>query len=104
MAILDTAKYRDRVLDGLGSLSETGVEVTNGQGGGQYVGAASARAGSWYAIQVITDAKFKTLTGNITDVANATSGSAPTIPAGTILFGQFTAIELHSGAVIAYNA
>lgn len=107
MAILDTAKYRDRVLEelgGLGSLSETGIEVTNGQNGGQYIGAASVRAGNWYAVQVVADAKFKTLTGNITDVAKTTSGSAPTIPNGTILFGRFTAIELHSGAVIAYNA
>jgi hypothetical protein len=37
-------------------------------------------------------------------LVSALSASAPTIPAGTTLFGKFTAITLHSGRVIAYNA
>jgi hypothetical protein len=44
-----------------------------------------------------------TLTGNLAGVANVTSGSAPTIPAGTILYGNFVAYQLHSGSVIAYD-
>ncbi len=53
---------------------------------------------------MLADAKFSTLTGNIADIANATEGSAPVIPAGTVLFGKFTAIDLHSGRIIAYTA
>jgi hypothetical protein len=54
-------------------------------------------------VQVISDAKFHTLTGNITGgLANETSGSAATVLAGTILYGGFSAVKLHSGSVIAY--
>jgi hypothetical protein len=80
----------------------TNTNVTNGANGGAYVGGTSATTGRWGAIAVLTDAKFHTLTGNVSAVANTTSGSAPTIPAGTVLFGQFSALQLHSGAVIAY--
>jgi hypothetical protein len=58
----------------------------------------------WLAIQILADAKFHTLTGNIADIANATEASAPVIPAGTVLFGKFVAIDLHSGRIIAYTA
>ena len=44
------------------------------------------------------------LTGNIADIANTTEASAPVIPAGTVLFGKFTAIDLHSGRIVAYTA
>lgn len=79
-------------------------KITNGLSGGRYIADTSTYTGDWLAVQVIADAKFHTLTGNITDIANATEGSAPTIPAGTVLFGRFTAIDLHSGAVIAYQS
>jgi hypothetical protein len=55
-------------------------------------------------VQVLADAKFHTLAGNITDIADTTEGDAPVIPAGTVLFGKFTAIDLHSGRIIAYTA
>jgi len=77
--------------------------VTNGTGGGAYYGDTANHAGAVSAVQVIADAKFHTLTGNVSGVANVTSGSAATIPAGTILFGSFTALQLHSGSVIAYK-
>ena len=79
------------------------VRVSNGGNGGIYIGGTSATSGSWSAVQVIADAKFHTLTGNITGVANTTLGSAPTMPAGVVLFGGFTTVQLHSGSVIAYN-
>jgi len=79
------------------------VKVANGQYGGVYIGGTSLTSGDYQAIQVIADAKFHTLTGNISGgIANTTSGSAPTILAGTILYGSFSAVQLHSGAVIAY--
>ena len=48
--------------------------------------------------QVIT-----VLTGNITGAANTTEASAALIKASTTLDGNFTAITLHSGSVVAYN-
>jgi hypothetical protein len=80
-------------------------KITNGLSGGIYIADTTARTGDWLAIQVLADAKFHTLTGNITNgIANTTDGSAPVIPAGTVLFGKFTAIDLHSGRIIAYTA
>lgn len=79
------------------------VTVANGANGGVYIGTTAATSGSWRAIQVIADAKFHTLTGNLSGgLANTTSGSAATVLAGTILYGSFTAIQLHSGGVVAY--
>ena len=79
-------------------------KITNGLSGGAYIADTTARTGDWLAIQVLADAKFHTLTGNIADIANTTDASAPVIPAGTVLFGKFTALDLHSGRIIAYTA
>ena len=79
-------------------------KITNGLSGGAYYADTDAHTGDWLAIQVLADAKFHTLTGNLADVANATEGSAPVIPAGTTLFGKFTSVDLHYGRVIAYSA
>jgi hypothetical protein len=54
--------------------------------------------GDWFCIDVLSDAVFTTLTGNMTGVGSTS------FPAGTQLFGRFTAITLSSGSVIAYNA
>jgi len=84
-------------------------KITNGLSGGKYIGSTQAQTGDWIAIQVLADAKFAVLTGNITadafnTLVNASAGSAATVPAGTTLFGKFTALTLHSGRIIAYNA
>ena len=79
-------------------------KITNGLSGGAYYADTDAHTGDWLAIQVLADAKFHTLTGNLADIANATEGSAPVIPAGTVLFGKFTTLDLHSGRIIAYTA
>jgi hypothetical protein len=80
-------------------------KITNGLSGGKYIADDTLHSGDYLAIQVLADAKFHTLTGNITNgIANATEGSAPVIPAGTVLFGKFTAIDLHSGRIVAYTA
>ena len=68
-----------------------------GHHGGAYYADTAAHAGRFFAIQVITAATFDTLTGNIT------SATGVAFPAGTILLGEFTAIKLSSGSVIAYN-
>lgn len=86
------------------------MKITNCKQGGEYFADTSSHspggvAGSkWGTINVLTDAKFHTLTGNVSGVSNTTSGSAPTIPAGTIIEGDFSALQLHSGSVIAYFA
>jgi hypothetical protein len=79
-------------------------KITNGLSGGIYIADTTLRTGDWLAVQVLADAKFHTLTGNISGIANTTEGSAPTVPAGTVLFGKFTAIDLHSGRIVAYAA
>ena len=79
-------------------------KITNGLSGGNYIADTTLRNGDWLAVQILADTKFHTLTGNIADIANATEASAPVIPAGTILFGKFTAIDLHSGRIVAYTA
>ena len=79
-------------------------KITNGLSGGKYIADTNAHTGDWLAVQVLADAKFHTLTGNITDIANTTEANAPVIPAGTVLFGKFTAIDLHSGRIVAYTA
>ena len=79
-------------------------KITNGLSGGVYIADTNLRTGDWFAIQILADAKFHTLTGNITGVANTTDASAPVIPAGSTIFGKFTAIDLHSGRIIAYTA
>lgn len=59
----------------------------------------------WTAIQIINDAKFHTLTNTIATgdaLANTTLANAPTIGAGIVLYGAFTAFQLHQGIVIAY--
>ena len=63
-------------------------------------------------IQVINDTKFVTLTdtkqllrdeGSTSKRADADAGNCITVPAGTVLYGNFTAIDLHSGYVIAHR-
>jgi hypothetical protein len=79
-------------------------KITNGLSGGIYIADTTLRTGDWLAVQVLADSKFHTLTGNISGVANTTDASAPVIPAGSTIFGKFTAIDLHSGRIIAYTA
>jgi hypothetical protein len=78
-------------------------KITNGLSGGNYIADTNPRTGQWLAVQVLADAKFHTLTGNIADIANTTEASAPVIPAGSTIFGYFTAIDLHSGRIVAYQ-
>ena len=101
---------QDRSLQKINSLLAGGasisgeVSISNGESGGQYIGGTDTVSGTFSAIQIVADAKFHTLTGNLSGAANTTSGSAPTFPLGVVLYGAFTAIKLHSGAVVAYVA
>lgn len=88
----------DRSLQKINDLLQTGL------GGGRLITGTSLNTGQWIAIQTVSNTKFHTLTGNISGVANTTSGSAPDILAGFTIYGNFSALQLHSGSVIAYNA
>jgi len=79
------------------------VRTTNRQSGAVSIADTNAVTGDFVSLDVMTDTKFHTLTGNLSGAANATEGSAHTIKAGTTLDGIFTAIQLHSGTIIAYR-
>jgi hypothetical protein len=79
------------------------VRTTNRQSGAVSIADTNAVSGEFVSIDVMTDTKFHTLTGNLSGAANATEASAHTIKAGTTIDGYFTAIKLHSGTVIAYR-
>jgi hypothetical protein len=51
-------------------------KITNGLSGGQHISTTSA-SGDWIAIQVLADAKFSVLVGNMSDVANANQRQRP---------------------------
>jgi hypothetical protein len=86
-------------------MSNPNIRVANGATGGTFIGGTALTSGTFSAIQVIADAKLHTLTGNIGGgIENTTEGSAATLLAGTIIYGQFSAIKLHSGSVVAYKA
>ena len=54
------------------------------------------------AVQCITATTFTTLTGNnIDDDGSALEGN--TIPAGTVLYGEFTSVEVNSGLAICHK-
>jgi len=77
--------------------------ITNRTSGAVSIANTDAVTGEFVSIDVMTDAKFEVLTGNLTGAANASSGSAHTIKAGTTIDGFFTSIKLHSGHLIAYR-
>jgi hypothetical protein len=79
------------------------VRTTNRQSGAVSIANTDTVSGEFVSIDVMTDTKFHTLTGNLTGAANATEASAALIKAGTTLDGYFSAIKLHSGTVIAYR-
>lgn len=72
-----------------------------GQNGSDLVEDTTAMSGNWFAIQIIEEAQFATLTDASMKVTG-TLGSC-TFPAGCLIFGAFTAFELSSGAVLAYR-
>ena len=84
-------------------MAHPNARITNNSSGADYVGTTSQQNGDWQAIQAITDTKFHTLTGNVTGLANTSSGSAITVPAGLAIYGKFTRFQLHSGSVLAYR-
>jgi len=82
------------------------IQHSASQAGGILISDTDLHAGPtglWKVVYVISDAKFKVFDGNVTNVANTSSGSATVIPSTIKITGKFENIQLHSGAVIAYN-
>lgn len=58
---------------------------------------------TWSHINILEATVFTSLTGTI-DVASGSYLSGATFPAGCIIAGNFTELELASGAVLAYRS
>lgn len=74
-------------------------DLLSGEYGGAYYADTAAHTGDWICIQAITATTFTTLTSPTITGALASI----TLAAGGLLHGNFTAITLASGSVIAYN-
>lgn len=83
-------------------------EILTGARGGNVINSSSGLVtGNWGLISIIDTAKFHTLSAN--DLVNAsilssvTSGNAPSFSANAEIRTTVTAIQVHSGIVIAYD-
>tara|TARA_R110002020_G_scaffold249445_1_gene463405 strand:- start:2526 stop:2792 length:267 start_codon:yes stop_codon:yes gene_type:complete len=77
-----------------------------GLNGGEYINdtAVHNNTNGWFAIQATEDSVLAAQASNITNLDDICTGQdATTLTAGMVLYGNFTSIDLTSGAVIAYN-
>mgnify|MGYP003131586568 FL=1 len=75
-----------------------------GLNGGAYINDTAVHTGNWFAIQATEDTVLAAQASNITNLDDICTGQdATTLSAGMVLYGNFTSIDLTSGAVIAYN-
>ena len=75
-----------------------------GLNGGIYINGTDVVTGNWFAIQATEDSVLAAQASNITNLDDICTGQdATTLAAGMVLYGNFTSIDLTSGAVIAYN-
>ena len=84
-----TSEYRGLGLNGGAYINDTAVH-TNSNG--------------WFAIQATEATVLAAQSSNITNLDDICTGQDATeLAAGMVLYGNFTSIDLTSGAVIAYN-
>ena len=75
-----------------------------GLNGGIYINGTDVVTGTWFAIQATEDTVIQAQASNITNLDNICQPvDNITLAAGMVLYGNFTSIDLTSGAVIAYN-
>ena len=75
-----------------------------GLNGGAYLNDTAVHTGNWFAIQATEDTVLAAQASNITNLDDICTGQdATTLAAGMVLYGNFTSIDLTSGAVVAYN-
>jgi hypothetical protein len=78
-----------------------------GEYGSTYITDTTQVNGNWVTVQCLVPTQFAVLIGDGMDgtpMFNSSAGSAPTFPAGFMLFGSIKSIKLHSGSVIAYKS
>jgi hypothetical protein len=98
----DNENYSLRKINQLASDSEKDSSLALGQYGAVYKTAAGALSGGpWGAIQATATAVVSVTSSNWT---NSDGTSAVDIAAGSTIFGNFTAITLTSGKIIAYKS
>tara|TARA_R110002050_G_scaffold213774_1_gene350043 strand:+ start:250 stop:516 length:267 start_codon:yes stop_codon:yes gene_type:complete len=76
-----------------------------GLNGGIYVNDAAVPAsGNFFAIQATEETVLQAQTSNITNLDDICQPEDNiTLAANTVLYGHFTAVDIYTGAVIAYN-
>ncbi len=76
-----------------------------GLNGGEYINdLATEKTGNWFALQATEATVLAAQSSNITNLDDICHGSdATSLAANTVLYGNFTSVNLQSGAVIAYN-
>ncbi len=73
-----------------------------GESGGDIITDTTAMTGAWFAIQFLEESTITTLTSSSIDVTGAIGDV--TFLGGTLIFGDFTAITLATGSVLAYRS
>jgi len=97
----DNENYSLRKINQLASDTEKDSSLSVGQYGAVFKTSAGALTGGpWGSIQATATAVVNVTASNWTGDAT----TAVDIPAGETIFGNFTAITLTSGKIIAYNA
>ena len=75
-----------------------------GLNGGSYINDTAVHTGTWFAIQATEATVLAAQSSNITNLDDICHGQdATSLAANTVIYGNFTSIDLQSGAVIAYN-
>ena len=75
-----------------------------GLNGGSYINDTAVHTGTWFAIQATEATVLAAQASNITNLDDICQPQDNiTLAAGTVLYGNFTAVDIHTGAVIAYN-
>ena len=83
-------------------MSQSSIRVSNikGDAGGTYLAGAGTLNGAFDAIQALAASVIVVTSTNIVGLTTATS---ITLPAGAIIYGNYTVITWTSGTIIAYN-
>lgn len=80
-----------------GNITEL-IQAQMGAYGSEVITGTGAHTGHWWKIQALSNATFTLLTGNTTAAFGAQTLTAP-----YSIVGDFTAITLATGSVIAYK-
>ena len=76
-----------------------------GLNGGEFISDTASHTGRWFSIVALEDTTITTISGNIDNISDLTTGGSSTITLGanTALYGAFDEVTLATGSVIAYN-